>query len=227
MTEAKDSEVKVFNNIKQVVDMEGILNDTIDEMYVLFLCIDNHLDENWTDEEYTKLLKMYKEKIHAHTKKMFISSEQQVLNPFSDSGFDLFVPYVKNEVYIDGMNNKIVNLKVSAAVYKFYKVRNADKENPAYKKYVKPSPYYMYARSSMPLKTPFILANNVGIIDAGYRGNLGMILHNCKDSIQEVKSGTRMVQICMPGLHNHFHVRLVKELDNTERGSGGFGSTGQ
>jgi dUTPase len=39
--------------------------------------------------------------------------------------------------------------------------------------------------------------------------------------------GKRMTQICMPNLSPNFHVRLVKELCDTSRGSGGFGSTGQ
>ena len=88
-----------------------------------------------------------------------------------------------------------------------------------------PSPYYMYARSSI-YKTPFMLANNVGIIDSGYRGNLGIALYNHTQHSEEVKSGTRLTQICMPDLSPNFHVLLVNKLDDTERGQGGFGSTG-
>ena len=92
---------------------------------------------------------------------------------------------------------------------------------------MQPSPYYLYARSSI-YKTNFCLANNVGIIDAGYRGNVCAALHNTvSNSYSQVKMGTRMTQICMPGLCPNVHVRLVNKLSDTSRGSGGFGSTGE
>ena len=91
---------------------------------------------------------------------------------------------------------------------------------------LEPSPYYLYARSSI-YKTPFILVNNVGIIDTGYRGNLCAALHNkMSNSFSLLKMGTRMTQICMPALCPNFHVRMVNKLSDTSRGTGGFGSTG-
>ena len=75
-------------------------------------------------------------------------------------------------------------------------------------------------------KTPFILANNVGIIDSGYRGNICTALYNTHSTPEVVEMGKRIAQICMPDLSFNFHVRLVKELSDTSRGSGGFGSTG-
>ena len=76
-------------------------------------------------------------------------------------------------------------------------------------------------------RSSFILANNVGIIDTGYRGNLCAALYNTHPTPEVVEMGKRMTQICMPDLSPNFHVRLVKELCDTSRGSGGFGSTGQ
>lgn len=90
-----------------------------------------------------------------------------------------------------------------------------------------PVSYYLYARSSIS-KTPLRMANNVGIIDSGYRGQLiGMV--DCIYPIQsplELTIGTRLFQICSPNLEKITAVYLVDTLENTVRGAGGFGSTG-
>lgn len=98
--------------------------------------------------------------------------------------------------------------------------------------------YYIYPRSSLS-KTKLRLANSVGIIDAGYRGNIiGMFdVVNIDNSYNEdkgadyyAKSYDRLVQICAPGLVPIF-VEMVDSIEalgiETERGSGGFGSTGK
>jgi dUTP pyrophosphatase len=97
--------------------------------------------------------------------------------------------------------------------------------------------YYMYPRSSLS-KTQIRLANSVGIIDAGYRGHLmGMFdVVNIPDTVNDMeadyfgKEYDRYLQICAPGL-----VPIIIEIvnskqdlgDETERGEGGFGSTGR
>jgi dUTPase len=99
--------------------------------------------------------------------------------------------------------------------------------------------FYLYPRSSLS-KTKLRLANSVGIIDSGYRGNLiGMFdVVNMDDEVIQNKNrdydycakvNDRLVQICGPGLVP-IYVEMVNSLDElgseTERGSGGFGSTG-
>ena len=93
--------------------------------------------------------------------------------------------------------------------------------------------YYLYPRSSMAVKTPFRLANSVGIIDAGYRGPIKAALEvTGKDAeyMKRLEKMSRLVQLCPP---NMTHPMLVKvttsEADlgsQTQRGEGGFGSTG-
>ena len=85
----------------------------------------------------------------------------------------------------------------------------------------------MYSRSSTPIKYGLILGNSVGIIDCGYRGNLMASFYNTKKETVTISQGTRLVQICMPGLNYDFGVKLVDSLDETERGEGGLGSTGE
>jgi dUTP pyrophosphatase len=99
----------------------------------------------------------------------------------------------------------------------------------------KPTGYYLYPRSSI-VKTPFRLANSVGIIDSGYRGEIMAVVDNINSSSNDVSvclerympEMSRMFQICSPTLEP-FMVRIVdseEDLGSTERGSGGFGSTG-
>jgi len=84
--------------------------------------------------------------------------------------------------------------------------------------------YYLYMRSSTGLKTPLRLSNAVGIIDAGYRGELIAIMDNLSDEPFTVKKGERYFQICAPNLEP-IEFQLVSELSTTTRGIGGFGST--
>lgn len=87
--------------------------------------------------------------------------------------------------------------------------------------------YYLYPRSSI-IKTPFRLANSVGIIDSGYRGNIKAWFDVLIGEKYEVEQYSRLVQLCSPTL-KPLIVRIVdniEELGLSERGSGGFGSTG-
>jgi len=86
--------------------------------------------------------------------------------------------------------------------------------------------YYLYPRSSMGAKTPLRLSNSVGIIDAGYRGNIIGIVDNIDQKNDfRIEAGSRLFQICSPTL-DPLTFELVNELSETSRGEGGFGSTG-
>ncbi|MFL2983279.1 MAG: dCTP deaminase domain-containing protein [Candidatus Neomarinimicrobiota bacterium] len=86
-------------------------------------------------------------------------------------------------------------------------------------------PYLLMPRSSIS-KTPLRLCNSIGLIDAGYRGEIMAAVDNIKDDIFSIKPGQRLFQlVSMDGSPIEF--ALVNELSQTERGEGGFGSTGQ
>ena len=72
-----------------------------------------------------------------------------------------------------------------------------------------------------------MLVNSVGVIDSGYRGPLMAAFYNSTDNDVIIPSGDRLVQICMPDLSYDFSVSLVDNLDETERGEGGLGSSGK
>jgi len=83
----------------------------------------------------------------------------------------------------------------------------------------------IFARSGIATKRGLRPANCVGVIDSDYRGEIIVALHNDTDQIQEIENGERIAQIVfMPCIPVSFYE--VDELDDTNRGGGGFGSTG-
>lgn len=85
----------------------------------------------------------------------------------------------------------------------------------------------IYARSGLATKQGLRPANCVGVIDADYRGEIFVALHNDTDNYRYIYSGDRIAQLVF---HQCWHVdefELVEELDTTDRGEGGFGSTGR
>ena len=84
----------------------------------------------------------------------------------------------------------------------------------------------VYARSGLACKRGLAPANKVGVIDADYRGEVMVYLHNHGAEPQTVEDGDRVAQLVItPYLTAQFEP--VDELDETRRGSGGFGSTGK
>ncbi|MEO9862607.1 MAG: dUTP diphosphatase [Yoonia sp.] len=80
-------------------------------------------------------------------------------------------------------------------------------------------------RSGLALKHGVTLVNSPGTIDSDYRGPVGVIMINLGDSPFEVTHGMRIAQMVVaPVVQAQF--TLVDNLDATERGAGGFGSTG-
>jgi len=80
-------------------------------------------------------------------------------------------------------------------------------------------------RSSIGAKSPFRLSNSVGLIDSGYRGELGVLYDNTSDDSMYIKKGDRIAQmLVMPSYR--FKANVVDSLEDSDRGEGGFGSTG-
>lgn len=81
-------------------------------------------------------------------------------------------------------------------------------------------------RSSIGTKTGLRLSNSIGIIDADYRGEIGVLYDNFSDSDYEIKAGDRIAQMWVERVER-FKPRVVDILPATERGEGGFGSSGK
>ena len=80
-------------------------------------------------------------------------------------------------------------------------------------------------RSGIALKNSVTVLNSPGTIDADYRGEICVILINHGKSIFEISPGMRIAQLIFMKLPE-IELIIAKELDETDRGSGGFGSTG-
>jgi dUTP pyrophosphatase len=142
-----------------------------------------------------------------------------------NSGFDMFVTEVQP---LANGHMGLIDFKVACAA-KFYKQHR----DPQFH-YSVNSGFYVYPRSSIS-KSELRLANNVGIIDSGYRGNLMgyfdllPVERRFNPESPEITFGNRITQICAPGLQPIYVIMVNsrEELGETERGSGGFGSTGR
>lgn len=81
-------------------------------------------------------------------------------------------------------------------------------------------------RSGLALKKGVTVLNTPGTVDAGYRGEVGVILFNSSDGDFSVAKGDRIAQIVVAPV-TRAEVVEVDEVDETDRGEGGFGSTGK
>jgi dUTP pyrophosphatase len=192
-----------------------------------------------SDSEEVYLYELEKDLLHKYDSvmklKIFIdSADDEVKNKYTeaiynhhlklqknidhiDAGFDLFTPTSKN-MYNYNTNLIDYNIICSATILK--QMHDHRKEIN--------TGFYMYPRSSIS-KSRVRLANNVGIIDAGYRGHL-MGMFDCLDSVLTINKFDRHLQICSPGLIPIMvtMVESIEELgEKTSRGEGGLGSTGK
>jgi len=133
----------------------------------------------------------------------------QIHNNSDNSGFDLFFP---EETKFESIDSKMVKFNIKCVMRDCYGGSAVG--------------YYLYPRSSLS-KTPLMLANHVGIIDAGYRGEIIGAFRLLRSESYTVGPYERLLQICKADL-SKFKVVLcdISNIDNTLRGEGGFGSTG-
>ena len=213
-----------FTNNNNTIILNNLLN-VYDKVMVLKIFVDS---------EDNVFKNMYDSAMNKHNTKLENKPDH------IDAGFDLFAPgnegyeetYYRNSLRFFGtgwsdagpVNKLDFNVCCSAKMF----TDSGKNFNTG---------YYMYPRSSLS-KTQLRLANSTGIIDAGYRGhligmfdvvNISNVDSDNRDADYIGKKYDRYLQICAPGL-----VPIIIEIVNTkeelgeetDRGSGGFGSTG-
>jgi dUTP pyrophosphatase len=227
------------------------LRKTMTTKYTLYI----YLSKNQEQEEWVA---RYQKKVKDHNQKIMDGTDTP------DSGFDLFMP-AEGSDYGYGVDNLISSNHIAApALSPSIGVDGARGLNLGVRCCMRissepastPAPalqsaassnsattacgFYLYPRSSIS-KTRMRLANSVGIIDAGYRGDLiaavdtiGLfgstdIWHIWKETLSPIKKYDRYFQVCAPDL-SPFLVQIVETEEDlgpkTTRGTGGFGSTG-
>ena len=135
--------------------------------------------------------------------------KKDIKNFDTDSGFDMYCP--NNLIINSGSYGTIINQEISCQMI--------DEEG-------KSKPYMVFPRSSMGTKTPLRLSNSIGLIDKDYRGTIGLIVDNISKENFEIEKGMRLGQIVAFN-GEPFNVKFVNSLEDTERGTGGYGSTGR
>ena len=120
-----------------------------------------------------------------------------------DAGLDLYV--LEDQVFNPGETGKI-KLGISC--------ENVDGKG-----------YFLFPRSSIS-KTPLRMANSIGLIDGGYRGEIMAVCDNIKDYEFSISKGDRLFQLVSADLSS-IEFEIVENLSNSTRGEGGFGSTGK
>ena len=151
---------------------------------------------------------MYKIHVEKH-------NSQILLDPYPNSGFDLLV--LEKNIFQTYFKTYFIDHKVKTEMLYY---------EPSLQKF-EPTAFTMTPRSSIS-KTPLMMANHIGIIDSGYRGNLlAAVRYLSGDNDYIVEANTRLFQVCHPSLCPIYVVITSEsELSTTSRGSGGFGSTG-
>ena len=123
-------------------------------------------------------------------------------NP-GDGGADL---YSIDNVFIHGGTQKLVHTGIALEI---------------------PAGYIGLVRPRSGLATKLgIGMNSSGVIDSGYRGEIGVTLINHSGLTHEVKVGDRIAQILFIPVQSHFAFEVVDKLSETQRGEKGYGSTG-
>jgi len=186
-------------------------------IYKLYLALSDDIPE----EEREEKTKFYQSHIDGWKER------QAKQSPNYDAGFDL--PFLtqqdltyRNEYHYFGSAYKL-NHQVCAKMVQVVKTSQMLASEV-------PVSYYLYPRSSIS-KTPMRMANSVGIIDSGYRGplisavDLLAYMGHQGSRTFAVEVGSRYFQVCAPNLGRIHDVILVDSLEETYRGSGGFGST--
>ena len=84
----------------------------------------------------------------------------------------------------------------------------------------------VYVRSSMGFKKGITLSNSVGVIDSDYRGQIFVSLNNLSDEDYTITPGERIAQLIVTPVIIP-EIEICDELPSTDRGEGGFGSTGK
>ena len=138
---------------------------------------------------------------------------------YPDSGFDLLFP--QDITFDTGFVAKFVDLNVKTEML-YVNIASNTYSGCA---------FTVHPRSSIS-KTPLMLANHTGIIDSGYRGNLigafRWLKYNNEVTQFDVPKHTRLLQACHPTLCPVYVVIVdATDLSSSERGAGGFGSTGK
>jgi len=171
-----------------------------------------------TNKKYTLLIKIIDENMRSYYKDKIIND--------GNAGYDIFL---SNDIVIKP-NKTYTQLGsgIKCEMIEEYFEFDIDTSKGImsnYKQITNNVSYLLMSRSSI-TKYNLIMANSIGLIDAGYRGEILGRVYNLNEEDIEFKRGERLFQLVAPNLSS-FNVKIVDDLSETIRNEGGFGSTGK
>jgi dUTP pyrophosphatase len=128
-----------------------------------------------------------------------------------DSGMDIF--FATTEV-IPAKSTVLIDFQITCELKSHTPSKNPNRS------------YWLLPRSSI-YKTPLRLANSVGLIDSKYRGHIKAAVDNTSNKSYKINRGERLFQLASATLEPFNVVVTINSLSSSDRGSGGFGSTGK
>lgn len=151
-----------------------------------------------------ELLENPRERIEVKIQKISDNAKLPAYAHPSDAGADI---YAAEDITIEPRNTVVIKTGIKVAIPAGYEIQ------------IRP-------RSGLSLKTALRIANAPGTIDSDYRGEIGVIMTNIGQTPEIIKVGDKIAQMVIAPIPMIKWVE-VEELDTTERGEGGFGSTGK
>lgn len=140
--------------------------------------------------------------------------EDAIMPTQAHSG-DMVDVFAAEDVIVNSFESTIIPLGIAMNIPEGYRVK-------------------VFSRSSLPLKKKLIVSNSVGIIDTGYKNEIGLICHSLPsvsddgtliNNPVQIKKGDKIAQFQLEKIID-FELEEVDELDLTNNRGGGFGSTG-
>lgn len=133
-----------------------------------------------------------------------------------DSGLDLYFP---EDLVIPARTTKLIDLEVKVELRSISKKITLNTSSNLFEN----KSMFLMARSSI-YKTPLRIANSVGLIDSGYRGNIKVPVDNISEQDYTIKRGDKICQLTSPTLEP-FNILITNKLSETSRSEKGFGSS--
>ena len=163
---------------------------------------------------------------HCTAKAERIDTHEQWFHTPRDSGFDLFTPIAN---VVPPSTTVKIDLGISVAAYEETQSDPGTEDAPlrVWVTSSRPLALFLIVRSSTGTKTPLRQANAPGLIDQGYRGNIMAAVDNISSQPFTATMHSRLFQLMACDGVPFDEVRFVDDLPATDRGAGGFGSTGQ
>lgn len=151
----------------------------------------------------TELVEVPRRRIEVEIKKLSEDAKLPEYAHLTDAGADIFA---LEDTYIKPNETKLVKTGIAVAIPVGYAI-------------------LIYPRSGLSLKTGLRIANSVGVIDSDYRGEVCVIMWNSGNEAVKIEAGDKIAQMIINEVPM-IKWKEVESLDETERGEGGYGSTG-